>query len=321
MEMPPTTDKDPSPYLTFHFAGQLCLYSLMCIIWGASFFFTRLALASFNPVTIPTLRMGIASLVLALVVIYRRLPWPRSTRLWLHLFILGVFNISLPYVLLTWAQTRVNSSTASILSATTPLFVFLFSWLVVRTERFSLLRAIGLLLAFAGITFLYGFERGLGSDLGPWSMVIVICSMFYAAGNVYTRRFVTDVHPFVIALLQIGFGTIDLICFGLMTKTLTVPVPTLPAFLAIAELGLAGSALTYVLFFYFIQIWGSTVTSINTYFQPLVGISLGVFALHETLHPSGWLALGMVLIGVMLFGVGSVLSRRRASHHHGSLKI
>jgi drug/metabolite transporter (DMT)-like permease len=300
-----------APRPTPNFAGQIFLYALMCAIWGSSYFFTRIALTSFNPVTIPALRMMIAALALALIVALRRLPLPRSPAIWGHLLVLGAFNIALPYVLLTWAQTRVNSSSASILSATTPLFVFLFAWLVARTERFNPLRAVGLVLAFAGIAALYGFEQGLGSDIGPWSLVIVLCSIFYAGGNVYTRRFITGVPPFVVALLQIGIGAIDLVAAGLATHTLTVPVPTLPALLALLELGLAGSALTYVLFFHFIQAWGSTATSLNTYFQPLVGISLGILILHETLNPMSWLALGSVLLGVMLFGLGSALARRR----------
>lgn len=307
----PAAGEIPSLGHTPNFAGQVLLYALMCAVWGSSFFFTRMALSSFNPVTIPALRMTIATLALAVLVAIRRLALPRSPVMWGHLLVLGAFNIALPYVLLTWAQTRVNSSTASILSATTPLFVFLFAWLIARTERFNALRAIGLLLAFAGIAMLYGLERGLGSDIGPWSLVIVLCSGFYAAGNVYTRRFVTGVHPFVVALLQVGIGAAILVIAGLATRTLTIPLPNWPAFLSVLELGLAGSALTYLLFFHFIQLWGSTATSLNTYFQPLVGLTLGIVVLHEGLNPMGWLALSVVLLGVTLFGLGSTLFRRR----------
>jgi drug/metabolite transporter (DMT)-like permease len=282
--------------------GQLTLYALMCAVWGSSFFFTAIALRGFNATSLPALRMVLATAALAVVVRARRLPLPREPVVWAHLAVLGVFNIALPYLLLTWAQLHVNSSTASILSATTPLFVFIFSWLVVRTEAFSALRAAGLVLAFLGVVALYGADHTSARDVGPWSLAIVLCSMMYAAGNVYTRRFVPGVHPFVIALLQIGIGAFCLVAFGVATGTLSAATDNPAAWLALLELGLAGSALTYLLFFHFLRRWGSTATSLNTYFQPIVGLGLGVVVLHDSITLTGWLALGVVMLGIALFG-------------------
>lgn len=294
-------------------ALQLCLYVLMFSVWGSSFFFTSLALRSFNGFTVPVLRMLLAMLVLGAVVRIRGLRLPRNPVIWMHLTFLGALNIAAPYILLTLAQLHVHSSLASVLSATTPLFAFLFSWLLMRTERFNPMRALGLLVAFAGIAALYGFQLQTGGSFNAWALVIVVSSAMFAAGNVYTRRFLNAVHPFVIAFLQIGLGAFHLLVSGLLTGTLQIGTPSLISVLAILELGIAGSALTYLLFFHFIRLWGSTAASLNTYFQPMVGITLGVVVLGERVSATGWLSLATVLCGVVIFGIGSFLSLRRRS--------
>ncbi len=314
----PVGDPPPAPSAAWRrppdLPLQLFLYALMFCVWGSSFFFTALALRSFNGFTVPVLRMALATLALGVIVGVRRLPLPRDPVLWGHIAFLGALNIAVPYILLTLAQLHVHSSLASVLSATTPLFAFLFSWLLVRTERFNPLRALGLLVAFSGIATLYGLGRGAGDGFNTWALIIVFSSAMFAAGNVYTRRFLNGVHPFVNAFLQIGIGALYLTVSGLVSGTLQVHAPSLVSVLAIMELGLAGSALTYLLFFHFIHRWGSTAASLNTYFQPLVGITLGVVALGERVSPTGWLSLATVLCGVVIFGAGSLLSMRRAQN-------
>jgi drug/metabolite transporter (DMT)-like permease len=290
-------------------AAQLALYAVMVVVWGASFFFTAIALRGFSAVQIVFLRMAIATTVLAVVLAVRKPPWPRSRATYGHFAFLGAANIAVPYLLLTWAQLHVNSSTASILSATTPLFVFLMSWLVAGTERFNPLRGIGIIVAFLGLASFY--DAGKPLDAGIWAFAIVLCSMIFAAGNVYTKRFVGGVHPLVTAFLQVGIGATYLLLFAWPHGDLQFREPPLLSVLALIELGTFGSALTYLLFFHFIQTWGSTATSLNTYFQPLVGLSLGVVVLGDTVPPREWIGLGVTLLGILIFGSATYLAMRR----------
>lgn len=151
----------------------------------------------------------------------------------------------------------------------------------------------------------------LGNPAGSsnlfWSAVIVLTSANYAVANVYTKRFVSDVHPLLIALLQLGFGTVWLLPVLLITGDWRMPGDVgWASLVALLELGVLGSAFGYVLFFYFIATWGSTVTSLNTYLQPLVGIALGVLVLGERPGWQAWLGIGIVLAGVALFGASTL---------------
>lgn len=283
--------------------GRVALYALMTTIWGSSFFFTALALDAFTPFQVVFVRMLLATVVLAGVLALIRPRWPRGAAIWGHFVLLGLISIALPYSLLTWAQVWVDSSTAIVLSSTTPIFVFLIATLGLRTEAFGVGRLVAVSIAFGGVIVLTtGSPAGSSSPF--WSAIIVVTSANYAVANVYTRRFVSSVHPLLTAFLQLGFGTVWLLPVLLISGEWRLPADAgLVGMLALLELGVLGSAFGYVLFFFFIATWGSTITSLNTYLQPLVGIALGVAVLGERPSWQAWLGIGIVVAGVALFGL------------------
>ena len=291
--------------------GRIALFALMTTIWGSSFFFTALALEVFTPIQIVFVRTLMATILLAGVVAVIRPRWPRTRALWAHFVLLGLMSIALPYTMLTWAQVWVDSSTAIVLSSTTPIFVFLIATFGLRTEAFGLGRLVAVCVAFGGVVLLTtGNASGSGSLV--WSLVIVATSVNYAAANVYTKRFVSGAHPLLTAFLQLGFGMLWLLPVLILTGDWRLPAQVgLIPLLAILELGILGTACGYVLFFYFIGTWGSTTTSLNTYLQPLVGIALGVAVLGERPSWQAWLGIGVVVLGVALFGLSSL--RRSAA--------
>ncbi|MFT4028644.1 MAG: EamA family transporter [Protaetiibacter sp.] len=307
--MSPATGTSPSPVRKRVGVGQLALFTAMFTIWGSSFFFTALALRAFTPTGIILARFTLATIALAAIVLVLRIPLPRGGVVYAHLVALGALNIALPYVMVTYAQQHVESSTAIVLSSTTPLFVFLIAVLILRVERFTVPKVAGIGISFIGVVVLNGVAPP-GDGGWIWPLVVVASSAVFASGNVYSRRFLAGVHPIQIALLQIGFGVLFIVPLALLGGPLVIAPPDPIAILAVLELGILGSAVTYVLYFHFIQRWGSTATSINTYLQPVVGVLLGVLVLGEVLSGMSWLALGLILAGVFVFGFATVREAR-----------
>ncbi|WP_328469289.1 DMT family transporter [Actinoplanes sp. NBC_00393] len=289
------------------------LFALLTTGWGASFFFTAIALRSFTPVGVVVLRMALAAAVLTGVVLIRRPPLP-AQRAAGHLVVLGGFNIALPFLLLTAAQQHVTSSLTVVLSATTPVFVFLFAGLL-RAEPFSGRRLLGVALSFAGVTVLSGWHGG-GAGSWGWPLVVVLSSALYAAGNVYTRRHLAGLNPLVIAWGQITASLLYLLpAAALAGGVWPAHSPGLLPLLAVLELGVFASAFCYLLFFRFILRWGSSATSFNTYLQPIVGIALGVLVLGESVNSRQWVALALILGGLAVFASEAVRGIGRGRLH------
>lgn len=293
-------------------ALQIALFAFMTVVWGSSYFFTHLALGSFNPMLLVLLRMSLATVALAAAMLFLRQKLPRRKQDWGHFAVLGVISIALPYVMLTAAQQHLKSSLAVVVGSTTPIFVFLIATFVLRTERFSALRVTGVLVAFAGIAVMH--ESGGEAD--PVAVMVVVgACLLYGAANVYTRKFLPHLHPLVVALGQIAIGTAYLGIATLVSGNMQTGTVTWVAVLSLLELGVMSSALCYFLFFHFIKKWGSTITSMNTYLQPGVGVFLGVAVLGEQIGPRTWLSMAIVLAGVILCGCAEI--RRALKPPHG----
>jgi len=124
------------------------LLVLLGIIWGSAFLFIDVAVGDVPPTTLVAGRMLLAAVVLLplLWATGRRLP---SRGAWPALLFLGLLNNVAPFWLITWSEQHIASSLAATLSATMPLFTFVFA-VAAREERPTLGHGAGLAIGFAG---------------------------------------------------------------------------------------------------------------------------------------------------------------------------
>jgi drug/metabolite transporter (DMT)-like permease len=152
------------------------LLILLSIIWGGSFFFTKIAVAEIPPLTIVFLRLALGAMVLNIILRSLKLSLPRDPKIWTAFLVMGLMNNMLPFTLLVWGQTHIASGLASILNATVPLFSIVIAHLFVRDEKASRLRIFGVALGFIGIVSMHSrawagmFWRSLPASPQPFLM-------------------------------------------------------------------------------------------------------------------------------------------------------
>ena len=93
----------------------------LSVLWGGSFFFVAVAVEALPPLTIVTLRVGIAAAILWLVLAPGGAKGLLEPRLWPAFFAMGLMNNVIPFSLIVWGQSQIASGLASILNAATPL--------------------------------------------------------------------------------------------------------------------------------------------------------------------------------------------------------
>lgn len=266
------------------------------LIWGTSFLWIKLALQEIGPFMLVTLRLVLGLAGLLVIMRVQRLAFPRDPRAWLSLAVVAVFNYAVPFTLISWGETRIDSSLASILNGTVPLFTILMAHGLLPDDRITPARLAGLLVGFAGVLVLVSRDLGPAALAGSvWGQLAVIgAAASYALAITYARKalrgqsaVVTSAGSFVIASALMGAVT-----------PLAEPawrLPTLPlTWLAVLWLGLLGSCLAFVFFYRLIQAWGPTRTSLVTYIFPVIGLALGILFLNE---PADWrLGAGSLLV-------------------------
>lgn len=166
------------------------LLLLLSVLWGGSFFFNKLILTDLPPLTLVLGRTGLAALVL-IVVIYssgQRLPATRST--WLAFCLMGALNNLIPFSLIVWGQQYIDSSLASVLNATTPLFTIVLAHWLTRDEKLTVGRYIGVALGISGVIVLIGIHALSNFTLQSTAQVAILgaaCS--YGLAGIFGRRF------------------------------------------------------------------------------------------------------------------------------------
>lgn len=265
------------------------------LIWGSSFLWIKVALDEMAPLMLVGWRVLFGLAGLAAVVAWRRSTFPRERRLWFWMALLGITNTLLPFALISWGEQHIDSAVAAILNGTVPLFTMVIAHLFLKDDRMTLPRIIGLILGFVGVVVLMGHDLDLsqpaGSVLGQ--AAVLLAAMLYAGSAVLARRTLHGIDPLVQALVPVLSATSAAWFLAAMIEG--VELPTLPiTWFALAWLGLLGSCVAYLLYFFLLHSVGPTRTTLVTYIFPVVGLVLGVAFLNESLDLG--LAIGALLI-------------------------
>lgn len=311
----------------------------LTLAWGASFLFLKIGLnEGMAPFTLVAWRMTLATAFLAAVLVAGRGRIPRAPGALRRIAVLGVLNVALPALLLTWGTQSIPSALASILNGLQPLFAVVLAALVLHDEPMTVNRVLGLLVGFGGAVLLVSPNLGetrpgvSATDALLGELAVILAAASYAVAAVYARRSVTGARLVLdpvsgprratsaeIALPQVATAAILTVALAAMLEGtgpgVIDPPPTPAAWLAVAWVGVLGSGVAYLLFFGIMRAWGATRTTLVTYALPVMGIALGVIVLDERLHPEELAGAALVLVGLVLASSrrgGRVLYGRRA---------
>jgi drug/metabolite transporter (DMT)-like permease len=307
-----------------HEAETWAMFVGLTLAWGASFLFIKIGLnEGLEPFTLVAWRMTLATLFLGGVLLVTRGRIPRAPGALGRLALLGVLNVALPALLLTWGSQSIPSALASILNGLQPLFAVVLAALVLHDEPMTVDRLLGLLVGFGGAVLLVSPNlTASGPDVSSTDallgeIAVALAALSYAVAAVYARRFVTGARlvdepaggrrratASEIALAQVATGAIIAVTLAAITEhpdggVIGFP-PTPTAWGAVLWVGVLGSGVAYLLFFRIMRAWGAMRTTLVTYGLPVMGIALGVIVLDERLHPEEIAGTALVLTGLVL---------------------
>jgi drug/metabolite transporter (DMT)-like permease len=279
--------------LTRRYAFMLVV---LAAIWGASFMFIKVAVRDLEPITLVWLRITLAAAVLvpvALAVLGRRAAAEARAAAG-RLTVMGVANSALPFTLLAWAETRIDSGLAAILQAAAPLFTAVISTRF-GDDRVTGSRLAGVVVGFFGVALLLGAPGG-GDPVA--ALAVVATALCYAASGVFAANKLRDTHPLVVGAGSLAIAAVLTAPFGL--ATLPGALPGWKETASVLALGLIGTGVAYMLFFEILRGAGASRSILVTYLVPLAAVLYGVVLLGEEVEPAAIVGLGLILGGVAL---------------------
>ena len=193
------------------------------------------------------LRLIVGATLLWIVIRVARQPLPRERRIYGHLLVMAIINITIPFLLITWAEQSVESSLAAILTSPVPLFAIVLSAMFLTDEPIRVNGLVGLLVGFVGVVIIT--SRGLTGDGSSLTgeLALLGAAFSYAAGAVYSRRNVRGLPPMIPAVFQVTFAAIIVTTLALVIEHPWTATPDGQAIFAILWLGILGSGVAYLL--------------------------------------------------------------------------
>ncbi|MGY8862111.1 MAG: DMT family transporter [Pseudomonadales bacterium] len=294
-----------SPINTSMGAPEWLMLIALSVLWGGSFFFVGVAVAELPPLTIVTLRVGLAAIALWAIVLVMGLRPPKSIKIWLAFIGMGLLNNVIPFSLIVWGQTHIASGLASVLNATTPLFGVVVAGLLLADERATPMKLIGVAIGFMGVVMMIGMPSlgmaGQGSTLAQ--IAILVAALSYAFAGVYGRRFKgMALSPVVIAAGQVTGSSLVLAPIALYIDgplALFGPsAPSVATWASMLTLAVFSTALAYVLYFKILASSGATNIMLVTLLVPVSAILLGSLFLNETLEWIHFVGIGLIALGL-----------------------
>jgi drug/metabolite transporter (DMT)-like permease len=278
------------------------MLTLLSVFWGGSFLFVGVAVREVPVFSIVAFRVTLAALALLMVIRIMGVPFPRSMPALLAFLGMSLLNNVIPFNLIVFGQSRIDSGLASILNATTPLFTIIFAHFLTSDEKLGPRKALGVLLGFLGVVTLFSGRDLVNNAALVGQIACIGASISYGFSGIFGRRFARlGLQPIVIAGGQLTMSALVMVPLALaVDHPFSRPLPSLHAMLALVVLGLVSTAGAYILFFRILTRAGATNISLVTLLVPCSAILFGTLFLGEALGPREIAGFATIAIGLLV---------------------
>jgi len=286
-------------------AVELALLLVLATLWGASYTFIRVAVATIPPITLIAGRTAIAGLLLLVIMHWRGVRMPRDAATWRRFLFQACLNSVIPWTMIAWGERTLDAGLATILNSTSPIFTFFLTLAVSRHEALTSRKLFGVVAGMAGICLIVGMQAlaGFGEQLTA-QIVTVAAAICYAGAAIFSRGF-KGLDPMAPAAGSLLCGAVVLIPLSLVVEQPWTITPSTNALLALLGLAVFSTAAAFVIYFRLIQTLGSVGTTAQAYLRVPIGVALGVLFLGEHLSPTAWIGLACVVVGVAAMTIPS----------------
>lgn len=278
------------------------LLIILALIWGSSFILMDKGLESFSPYEVGGLRMIIAAVCLSPFAI--RYYSSIHKKDWKIFPILGLIGNAIPAFLFPLAETQINSATAGILNALTPVFALIVG-IAFFSVAFSWKKMLGIVIGLGGAlcVILGGKSVGLSTNIS-YSLLIVLATAMYGTSVNVMKKYLNDVPPLAISAYSFFFAAVPYMVylpFSHAPATLMAGGKAWESFGYIFILGALGSSASTVAFYYLVQITDAVRSSSVTYLMPIIACMWGLLRTDkELITMIQLLGMAVILAGVYM---------------------
>ena len=278
-------------------------FTILVVLFGSAFLLIELSLNSFSPIQIAFFRVFFASIFLLIYALLMGYKFNFIKKNFILLFILGLSGTTIPFFLISWAQTTISSSETGILIGFMPLFTIIGSHYFFKYENLSFNKILGFILGLCGLFILLMNNNEDVNIFGNiYSKVAVIISAFFYALNALLVKKISNVNVIPLSAVVMIFSSIQLLLISFTGKEIyhLNEEIFISSIIAISILSLLSTAFATVLYYKIIHDYGPNFLSLVNYPIPVFAFFAGIIFLNEKFNMLSILSLILVVLSVYI---------------------
>ncbi len=273
------------------------------LIWGANYIFTKWALAHISAYEVVLFRLILGFIPVFVYALVNGQLKKSHFKYLPHFLVMANLAAAVHYYLFVIGTELLPSGIAGAIGGAIPLFAFVLSVIFIPEEKLNIGKVIGVSLGLVGIFLIARpFESHYSEDTVEGVAYLILGSLCLGASFVYARRFITplNIPAGALTTYQLGIAAILMLTVTDFSGFESLSTDGYAMVGLIFGLGLFGTGLAYILYYYIVAELGATTASSATYLPPVVALIIGVSLLGEPITLMDWLAAGLIFVGVVL---------------------
>ena len=271
-----------------------------------SFMFIKLIVPVVGPWGVVFFRCLLGAMAILLYLLIRGRANELTKKLpWGSLVLVGLMNSLIPWGMIAISEERISSSLAATLNATTPLFTSIlgaiFFGRILYRKQWS-----GIIVGFIGILFLIDLDlNALIQEDWRGILPMLLATACYGFASQYTKKNLKDVPVDVLATITLSVGAIGGFIIMMITEEKSLEFTSFlqrDILISLIGLGVLGSGIAYLLFYYMVQKGSAEFATLVTYLVPVTALVWGSVYLNEIITFQMVAGLLCVLTGVYMSG-------------------
>ncbi len=284
---------------------DVLLLILLGAIWGSAFFNIKIATYTYDPITLVFVRVFFALVALSFYCLYKNVKILAFSKDWKIYALVGLTNITIPFLLIAYGTNMVDSYLSAILMSTTPLSGAILANFFIANEKLNTLKTTGVIVGFLGIIFLF-FDKLVITDANLFYAVVILCgSTFYVIGGVLTLKFLKNEGNENVVTSTILWSLIFIFPFCLFQEPWENLNPSLDSTLSLIYLGVFPTGVAFLLRFHILTKNGIIFQQSVAYLIPIFGVIFGFLVMDEQITWKVLASLIIIISGIYIVKKGN----------------
>ena len=286
-------------------AIDIFLLLLLAVIWGSAFFNIKIATYTYDTFTLVFVRVFFATLLLVFWCFYKKIKIMAFSKDWKLYALVGLVNISLPFLLIAYGTDKVQSYLSAILMSSTPLSGAILAHFFTSNEKLNLTKGIGVIVGFIGVVILFFDKIVISESNFIYALIILLASTLYVIGGLITLKFLKNKGNENVTTSTVIWSLISLLPFCLYQEPWNNLNPSLESTLSLVYLGIFATGIAWMLRFHILTTNGLIFQAQVAYLIPIFGVIFGYLIMDEKITWKVLLSLIIIILGIFMVKKGN----------------